>query len=130
MNVSHYTVRDSKIGFSDGPKPRDWTISTSPYFPNTGDVHDFSPWKSVYAQFLRWRERDISSEEVFEEAEWKSVCTILNQIGGLYPSPKGLVGRQGSKKKESSRSQSDMGRFKAAERVCSYVELNTRSLVN
>ncbi|MBX9743585.1 MAG: transposase [Chlamydiales bacterium] len=24
-----------------------------------GLPHDFPPWKSVYAQFLRWRERDL-----------------------------------------------------------------------
>ena len=67
---------------------------------------------------------NISSEEVFEEAEWKSVCTVLNKQD--HDRNTGRL----SKKKKSSWSQGDMGRFEEAERICSYVELNTCHLVN
>lgn len=92
-------------------------------------------WRVMFLMNLRRQEGSISSAEVFEEAEWKSVCTFLNKSVpdkapalGEFMIRIGMLG--GYQKEKPSWSQSHMGRLKEAERICSYAELNTRNLVN
>ncbi|MBB63485.1 MAG: hypothetical protein CMO81_00295 [Waddliaceae bacterium] len=62
INESNYRRASSK-----GKYPRREKLNAIFYVLRTGcqwtDLpHDFPPWKSVYSQFLRWRERDLFSK--------------------------------------------------------------------
>jgi transposase len=67
--------------------------------------HDFPPWKSVYAQFLRWRERDIFMK--INRALRRSLRMLLNK------NPEASVGIADSQSVKTTEKKGSVGLMEA-----------------
>ena len=93
---------------SKGKYPRKEMLNAILYVLRTGcqltDLpHDFPPWKSVYSQFLRWRDREvfIKLNEVLRK-------TLRVQLGRSEDTSAGIVDSQSVKTTEKKGSVDSM----------------------